>query len=675
MRIADPFLPVRIETQGLCHTVNLSNKSYTFGADGMITSIKAEGHELLAEPMRIVMVEDGEESVFDNNYPENESESFIQKMCDEEAIICGCKQSDRFIIDFCNTVRYDGNIDIDLKLMTRGKTVAEVLGLSKKKEFLYKLDKMWLEIPLKKEIATMYHMHFNSDIFLSDGSVIEMKRTSSGGSIPELDFSLPFKTLLWLGNDERGLGWFAESERNWKPDDKNRAIEIIHKDDMVILRVHLLDGHPESWEGDLSKGNDIFYPIEFQFGFIATPVKKFPENPYIHKALHLDCGIKIKGNYMDFMSAENRFDRLVEKGVDTLILHEKWNKSQNWFELSEYTAKQLKYIVDECHKRNIKVLTYFGFELSTMSPRWTELNDKVIRKVKGLHVNRGWYRVPYQRAKQVCYNSEIADLFVNGVANIMDTYNIDGIYVDTASKPEHCDSVEHGCGWYDKNGNLHGTYAVKAVRRLFEKLYNVVKPRGGKINVHCYGYVNYTVLPYIDQSWLGENLQYELNKGTTADMNIDYFRVEYSGRNFGVPAEFIAYENRPLWTFEQALSCSILHGILPRPNDIEHPLELMSGVWKIFDSFPIEKSEWVPYYKNRATTTNEKVKVSYYKYTTITGKTELLAFVVNISSVDIKNVTLSIDENVSEVFNAETSENMKFTFDINSYGYKILYLS
>ena len=48
---------------------------------------------------------------------------------------------------------------------------------------------------------------------------------------------------------------------------------------------------------------------------------------------------------------------------------------------------------------------------------------------------------------------------------------------------------------------------------------------------------------------------------------------------------------------------------------------------------------------------------------------------VNISSRDIKDVTLKIDENISEVFNAETSENMKFTFDINSYGYKILYLS
>ena len=244
MRITDPFLPLRIETQGLCHTVNLSNKSYTFGADGMITSIKAEGHELLAEPMRIVMAEDGAESVFDNNYPENESESFIQKRCDEEAIICGCKQSDRFIIDFCSTVRYDGNIDIDLKLMTRGQTVAQVFGLAATKEFLYKLDKLWLEIPLKKEYAALYHIFENSDIFLSDGSVIEMAKTSSGGMLPKLDAFVPFKPLLWLGNDERGLGWCAETQKNWQPDDENRAMEIIHEDDKVILRIHFLDSHP-----------------------------------------------------------------------------------------------------------------------------------------------------------------------------------------------------------------------------------------------------------------------------------------------------------------------------------------------------------------------------------------------------------------------------------------------
>jgi hypothetical protein len=241
--------------------------------------------------------------------------------------------------------------------------------------------------------------------------------------------------------------------------------------------------------------------------------------------------------------------------------------------------------------------------------------------------------------------------------------------------PRCCYNTEHGCGWYDSEGALHGTYTVKAVRRLFERLYKEIKARAGHINLHASGYLNYTVLPYVDQLWMGENLQFELNKGTVADVNTDYFRAEYCGRNMGVPVEFIAYENRPLWTFEQALSCSILHGILPRPNDIGYPLDLMSGVWKIFGSFPIEKSEWLPYWKNEARSNSEKLKVSYYKYTTLTGKTEILAFAVNISSKKIEGATLSFVEDVCEVTDAETMEKVGTTFEMKPYGYRILYLS
>ena len=32
-----------------------------------------------------------------------------------------------------------------------------------------------------------------------------------------------------------------------------------------------------------------------------TPVKTFPKQPYLHNALHLDCFVKIKGNYIDFV--------------------------------------------------------------------------------------------------------------------------------------------------------------------------------------------------------------------------------------------------------------------------------------------------------------------------------------------------------------------------------------
>ncbi len=674
MKIPSPFIPLRVETEGLSHTVNVVGRSYTFGADGMLSSMISAGQELLAAPMRLVMEEDGAPSTFQTDYPENESESFIQSRSDEQTVICGCKQSDRFIIDFCSRIGYDGVCEVDLKLMPRGLTVAQVSGIADIKPMSFKLDKLWLEIPLKKDICQLYHVFPNGEKYYPDGTVTEKTMTTGSGKLPADGFSVPFKPLLWLGDEALGFGWFAESDRNWQCADANHAIEILPTEEATVLRIRLLDSHPAEWVGDLTKGNMLFRPIDFRFGFQTTPVKPFPKNPYSTNAFHLDCGIKVKGNYKDFLDAENRFDKLVEKGVDTLIIHEKWNKSQNWFELSEFTAEQLKYIVDECHKRGIRVLPYFGYEISTMSPVWSDLFEKVVLKRDGSSIGSGWWRVPFQRANVSCYRSEYADYFVAGIAKLMDTYNIDGVYLDNTANPRCCYNTEHGCGWYDSAGELHGSYPIKPIRSLFQKLHAEVKSRGGEINVHLYGMVNFTALPYIDRVWCGETLQSELMKGSTADLNLDFFRTEYIGRNMGVPAEFIAYEHRPNWKYEDALSCALLHGILPRPNDIEYPLELMSRVWRIIDAFPIAQSEWMPYWNNDVTASEEKVKVSYYRYRTLTGELQLLAFVVNISSHPIKNVTVTFEEDCRTVTDMMERTDCGYTFDLPPYGNRILFI-
>ncbi|MBQ7932527.1 MAG: hypothetical protein IJ334_16130 [Clostridia bacterium] len=244
MKIPHPFIPLRAETAGLEHTVHVIGRDYTIGADGMITSIRSEGVELLASPMRIVAVEDGEAANWDTDYPANESESFIQRRSDEEIVICGAKQSDRFITDLCYTIDYDGCIDMELKLMTRGKTVAQVFGIADAKPTLFRLDKLWLEIPLRAEALSLFHMHPNSAWFLADGSERPCGNMSMSGRIPDQSAAMPFKSLLWLGNEERGLGWFAENDRNWQPADRNRAMELVRDGNTVILRIRLLDSHP-----------------------------------------------------------------------------------------------------------------------------------------------------------------------------------------------------------------------------------------------------------------------------------------------------------------------------------------------------------------------------------------------------------------------------------------------
>ena len=310
-----------------------------------------------------------------------------------------------------------------------------------------------------------------------------------------------------------------------------------------------------------------------------------------------------------------------------------------------------------------------------MSPEWSELRDSVTHKTESGRLAGGWWRVPFQRDYIVCYNSDYADMFVDGVTRIMDECHTDGVYLDGTSHARCCYNTEHGCGWYDRDGKPHGTYQLKAIRQMFRKLYAAVTERGGMINVHAYGFVNFTAIPYIHQNWYGENLQFVLNKGSSEDMNLDYFRAEYLGRNIGAPVEFIAYANPPHWNFEQALAMSILHGILPRPNDLGHPLELMSRVWSILDGFPIEKSEWLPYWKNDVRCSQDKVKVSYYRYTALDGSTSLLAFAVNISASELDSIKLDFSENVTAMYDAERSQPVVEPFTLGAYGYRILYLS
>lgn len=677
MQIPKPFLPVAVETEGLQHSVNVWGRSYVFGVNSLPLSLTTGGQELLAAPIRIVGSEDGEPMQWDDNYPDNESESFIQKRSEEAVTICGAMQSTRFIVDTCFTVGYDGGVTAELKLMPRGQTVAQVFGLATTKPMRYAIDHLWLEIPLREECVPLYSMFPASVIKYSDGTEKPMSCMSNSGRLAEADTWLPFKALLWLGNEERGFGWTADNDRNWQPADAARALELVHDPEhhAVILRVRLLDSQPAAWAAlcPPENGRYSYPPLTFSFGFQTTPVKPFPATPYLHNALHLDCFIKVKGNYIDFMAANNRYDRLVEKGVTTLILHEKWNKSQNWFELSEFTQHQIRTIVEECHKRNIKVLTYFGYEISSMSTAWSEEAEKVSLRHNGKH-GGGWYRVPFQRDYMVCYNNHWQDTFIKGVTAIMDTFHTDGIYLDGTATPLYCDNLEHGCGWRDAEGKLHGTYPVQAIRRMFRKLHAEVAARGGIVNVHAYGCLNFMALPYIDLSWYGENLQFDYCKGKYGDMPLDYFRAEYVGRNMGVPVELIAYENRPIWNFENAMALACIHGILPRPNDIEHPLDVMSPIWRIMDRFPVAQSEWRPYWNNGVKVSDDRVKVSYYRYTDVLGQPKLLAFCANTTHDELKDVTVTFNENVKSQKDLLCPERDADKLSMAGYDFRILYL-
>ncbi len=628
MSVIKPFTPIHVTAENPIRA-DIVLRTLTFGDDAMPTSILSAGEELLSAPIRIVGIEDGNPILWE------QKEGFIFSRSEEELILCGTMQSEQFIINTHLNLAFDGCLTMDLKLMPRGQTVAQVFGTAASKPKNYRLDQLILEIPLRSQ-ANLYHCYPKCAIQGDEEVLIPDSYTSSSGLLPVERCWLPHRPLLWLGNEDRGLCIFSESDENFQPASKGKTVEIVSDGDTRLVRIHLLDAHPKKWDNIPQGSSPAYYyePLSFHLGLEATPVKPFPEKPFLHNALHIDCFKKIEGDYREYLAGdfagENGYDRMKRHGVTTLVLHEKWNKMQNFPYLSEPTAKQLKTIIYECHKRGIKVIPYFGYELSSLSPLWTERSPEALYKNANGRHSGGWWRVPPQRDYIVCYNSSWQDTFVEGIRSLLETYGFDGIYLDSTLNVNGCTNALHGCGYVDTDGKRQPTYPILAVRQMLRRLYEIVEPLGGIINYHSFTCCNIPAMGFCHLGWNGESIQFKLLKEGAAEIPLDYLRAEYIGRNFGVPQELIAYENRPIWTFEQATSFAILHGILPRPNDIEGPLAFISNIWKIFDTYPLDLAVWVPYWKNNEISTgSDGIQCSYYRYTDIFGKNQYLIVAAN----------------------------------------------
>ena len=166
------------------------------------------------------------------------------------------------------TVYYDGCVKANLKIIPKTDQRWGAFGYKWSTENL-EFNKLWLDIPLKKEIAKFYNAFPQWENFIKDDVLINDRRAfelNHIDAVPERFLAFPFKHSLFLGNDDMGLSVFFESSKGWNLKDEDRAIEVLVQEDAVVLRVHFLDNEHESWvEKDQWHGH-FRHPIVFGFG-------------------------------------------------------------------------------------------------------------------------------------------------------------------------------------------------------------------------------------------------------------------------------------------------------------------------------------------------------------------------------------------------------------------------
>ncbi len=142
------------------------------------------------------------------------------------------------------TIEYDGMVRYDIQLIP-------LLPCN--------VEEFSLRFPLNKNYIKLYNIY----------GLKEVKGTycptpgMNAGLLPENSLRMDFTPMLWIGDWERGLTWFAESTEHWFFI-KNKAIEIIPTGKNVILKVNFIN---------LPKR--ISSPLKFTYGIQASPVKPF----------------------------------------------------------------------------------------------------------------------------------------------------------------------------------------------------------------------------------------------------------------------------------------------------------------------------------------------------------------------------------------------------------------
>ncbi|MBI4028420.1 MAG: hypothetical protein HY360_25770 [Verrucomicrobia bacterium] len=546
-------------------------------ADSLLARIHSAGQSLLAAPVKLIAKVNGRNISWKSSPPRVQEEN-------DRVVLNQNLSGGDLSWQARSQIEFDGMIRVDWLLSTR-KTV--------------RIDALALDIPIRGQHAKY--------LFQFPG---QWPNSENARQLPANGVKMSFRPFLWLGDEERGLAWFCESNENWFGQAPDRSIEITRKGDIVRLRLRLVSTPINLFPSDnrifdalTGFGTDSTTPtvanLRYTFGFQATPVKPVEKDAWDFRAFCLAVDRKAKRDQSALDVPRSELDQLVAAGIRTVVIFEHWTDIEA--HVATTHGKLLKKLVRACQTRGLKVLLYFGFLISDRAPEWRDFGKECLVIPKGGYPVFHYWPQPDQSAWRVCLNSVWQDFVPTGIARAMDEFGVDGVYLDGTANPLGCTNSLHGCGVPRPDGSTAPTYPIFAGRSAMRRIYNVVRSRkpDGQINVHNSACMTIPTLGWATGYWDGEQFAFSAK---TVDANsvlpLDAFRTEFMGHPWGVPAEFLCY-GRP-FTYRQAWAFCLLHDVPVRPSFLKPDLEVVSLIWKVMDEFGRKEAEWLPYWRNAA---------------------------------------------------------------------------
>ncbi len=565
--VPSPWTSVEMDLGKSRVSVKVWGREYVWEDSLLPVSIKTAGREILASPAALCARFDGEEKPF------GEIVYLPVSAEEDKAVFTVCASAGNILVNIRWSVEYDGYAEMAMSVIP----FWSFFGVSP-----VCLDGLELRFPLTEESSRLFH-YWPADQY--DGL--------ASGAVPAEGVEHTFKPYFWTGWEFGGLGISTETDEFMNVAPGTSYFSLKEEEGGRLLCIRLLDRKPKAWKSREDNWGDALEPVDYVFGLQATPVKQLRADRMEYRILHTDWPSDDRLLTPD-SEGQTELDRYCKLGVNRLIFHENWSAMQNYGQAAD--EERFKICVEECHRRGIRVMAYFGYEYPTNAPLWHEKKDDYLIKNPAGHFIGGWQRNnPCQRAYMVCYAGGYAEGMRERVRFAMEHYDLDGIYTDGTYIPWGCANSAHGCGYTDEEGIRHPTYPISAVRRHVRALYELVHGMGGMIDTHQSSCLLAPTLAFADSFYNGESIQEKLKESFLGFLNLPAFRTEYMGKNLGAFPQMLASvdERMPI---EKALSLSLIHDILPRPNTIQ-TAAVISPYWKVLSEFGSGDAVWHPYWE------------------------------------------------------------------------------
>jgi hypothetical protein len=469
------------------------------------------------------------------------------------------------------------------------------------------LDHLVLDIPLKPGLAT-YFRHGDLGTPVSQA---ENEGTYGYGAVKG-DMSLPFTDTVWLGNDEMGFEWSAESDQWWTPDNDKQAVQILRGPDATTLRINFVN-----------KPRNLNQPVQYQWAILPTPVKPMNEE-LLHQLRLAQGGWRLDKDLKGLRPGTDQYiDALLEADVNAFCnfgwgadnVGAVWNP-EGWSapnyrltsELDKTRQQAFRQANDMAYKKGMRWSIAYNI-FSSVFPDWPNVGD--LWKEQAIYPY-----VPSLNGTYIfCPTPAFADWFISEQKKMIETTHINGVYEDSSVDPRICSQPQHDHGYTDENGVRHGTYPVFEMRDFQKRIYMLFHGEataGGLIYAHNSHFPFMAIESFVDVHHCGEG----------SDLNRDYLIPKFYGRPFGLPVSFTRW-NHPPYPETRMKSWRV---VLQLDSTIKaHPAYVISSkvdpedaqglgreraikgydvnslvvykIWQAQKNFPYEQAQWIPFWK------------------------------------------------------------------------------